>query len=108
MGHSTRQLSRGRRIRFWLFLCWLHICQAVDALPVLTPRAHWHGRDPMAPTPRMMAVVVYGMIGVSIVSLAYASNGFPVALYAPVAYVVYVAGLLGVKAARLNSVRTRR
>ena len=49
--------------------------------------------------------IIFGMIGVSIVSWTLAVNEFPYALYLMPLYMVYVAGLLGIKAARLNSVR---
>jgi hypothetical protein len=57
----------------------------------------------------MLGTITFGMAGVSVVSWALATNEFPLALYLMPLYVVYVAGLLGIKAHMLkHPIRARR
>jgi hypothetical protein len=109
MAYRIRQLSPDRQLRFFLFVCWLHACQAMEPQPFYdrrrAPQVHLindrrHNR--MAPTQRMMATITFGMVGVSVVAWSFASAHYPQALYMVPLYFVYVAIILVIKAARVG------
>src|SRR5688572_29456470 len=99
---KIRRLSPGRRLRFVLFLYWLHICEAIQQRKGFHVIRYGRSVNPMYPTPRMMAAVTFGMAAVSIVSWGLVSLGIPLALYLMPLYLVYVAGILGIRSTLLS------